>query len=338
MPGICYSADAIRWTRGEPLTIRGMSGRICDPVAFLRDDQEPDPARRWKLIWQDYAPGNKPGPESVRHKYMAFGPEPFRLSCSRRNPVITPNTGREQEIHFLSYFPYEGLWLSAYEAGFYHPNGLGRYGQYRADIRLMASRDGERFERVCPDEPLIPMGPRGAWDAGFLVITQAPVYVGDEIWFYYAGLGEEWTCWPPGNNPRWPDSAGPARYSRDEMGLAIFRRDGFVCMETTDRVASGHLTTKPLTVTRRDVALIVNVGNTAEGRDWVEAEVLDARTGKALPGFDRAACDDLDQDSVRARVTWAGRPFDAALRKAGSAIRLRFWIHGAARLYSYGMA
>lgn len=336
VPGLCYSRDGIHWTRGEPLVIKGLTGRVCDPVAFLRDDQDPDPNRRWKFVWQDYAPGSKPGPKNVRHKYLAFGPEPHRLTYSRFNPILSPNTGREQEIHFLAYFPYEGLWLSAYEFGFYHPNGLGKFGQYGADIRLMTSRDGERFERVCPDEPLMARGPRGAWDSGFLVITQAPVYVGDEIWFYYAGLGEEWTCWPPGNNPAGTESS-TARYSRDEMGLAILRRDGFVCMEVADRVTSGCFTTKSLDVTRRDVSLIVNVGDVAPGRDWIEVEVLDAKTGKALPGFGRDTCGDLDEDAVRATVTWAGKPFSAALRKAGAAIRLRFWLHGAARLYSYGM-
>ncbi len=338
VPGLCYSADGLTWTRGEALSIKGMTGRICDPVAFLRDDQEPDPKRRWKLIWQDYASGSKPGPEMVRHKYLAFGPQPHRLTVSRLNPFISPNTGREQEIHFLAYFPYEGLWLSPYEYGFYHPNGLGTFGQYGADIRLMASRDGERFERVCPDEPLIARGPRGSWDAGFLVITQAPVYVGDEIWFYYAGLGEEWSAWPPGNNPCWPEARGPARYSRDEMGLAILRRDGFACVQTADRVTSGSLETKTVKVARKDADLIVNLGDTADGRDWMEVEVLDARTGRALPGFGRGDCDDLTVDSVRAKATWRGKSLSTALRKAGAAIRLRFWLHGAVRFYSYRFA
>jgi hypothetical protein len=334
---ICFSANGTDWKRGPPLTIRGRGVELCDIVAFLRDEQDPHAERRWKLVWQDYAPSNKPGPASVRHKYLAYGPAPQSLTAWRHNPFLSPNDGREQEVHFLSYFPCEGLWLCAFEYGFYLPNGRGVYGQYHADIRLAASRDGEHFARVGPDEPLIARGSAGAWDAGFLVVTQAPVIVGDEIWFYYSGMGEEWTCWPPGNNPRWPEHRGPASTARDEMGLAVLRRDGFVCLEVADRCSAAWVLTKPLTVTRRNVSLSVNVGEVDAGRSWVEVEVLDARNGRPLPGLSRADCDAVCSDSVRAAVTWRGRALSAVLRRgAPCRIRLRFHLYGRARLYSYG--
>jgi hypothetical protein len=333
---LCYSPDGLAWTRGEPLVVRGRNVTIHDVVAFLRDDQDPDPRRRWKLVWQDYGPSVKPGPRSVRHKFLAAGPVPHRLTRCRHNPFLSPNKGREQEIHFLAYFPYEGLWLSAFEFGYYLPNRQGVYGQYHADIRLAASRDGERFERVCPDDILLPRGGPGEWDAGFQVITQAPVFVGEEIWFFYSGMGEDWSAWPPGNNPRWPEHRGPASTSRDQMGLAILRRDGFACLEVADRSSQAWVLTRPLEVTQRSVRLVVNVGDVAPGRSWVAVEALDAGTGRPLPGFAAGDCDDVGTDRVSAPVTWRGRPLAAALIRGTNRIRLRFRLFGRARLYAYG--
>jgi hypothetical protein len=34
-------------------------------------------------------------------------------------------------------------------------------------------------------------------------------------------------------------------------------------------------------------------------RDWIEVEVLDARTGRAIAGYKQAECDDVLQDSAR---------------------------------------
>ena len=65
----------------------------------------------------------------------------------------------------------------------------------------------------------------------------------------------------------------------------------------------------------------------------VEVEVLDAERDEVLDGFDRKACSDVCEDAIRVPVAWKAR----SLADVGaSRIRLRFFLYGAARLYSYG--
>jgi len=324
-----YSPDGIHWTEGSRIEI---FERSRDIVVLLRDDQDPDPDRRYKLVWQDQVKATKAGPEGVRGKFLAYGPDIEHLTPSPANPILSPNDGLEQENHFLMLAPYRGAYVMLYEYGWYMPNDTGNYGSYCADIRLAAGRDGEHYRRVQPHQKVICRGRRGEWDSGFLVISDKPVVKDDIIYLYYAGQGEDWTGWPGGNIPegyRWR-STGSVRLSR--MGVATLRLDGFACLETTDRETPGWATTRSIEVTDRDVRLVVNAGDTQPNRSWIEVEVLDAERDTPLPGFAREDCRDICRDGVLVPVGWKG-----ALGELGdSYIRLRFWLYGTARLYAFG--
>ena len=305
-----------------------MEGKI-----LLRDDQDPDPQRRYKVVWQSIAKPNKPGPEDVRSKSLAYGPDVENLTDSPANPIISPNDGLEQEIHFLMLAPYRGMYVMPYEYGWYVPNDTGIYGSYCADIRLAFSRDGEHYERVQPHQKVIVRGQRGEWDDGFLVISDKPVIKDDKIYLYYCGQGEDWTCWPGTNKPptyQYP-SSGTVRVSR--MGLATLRLDGFTCLETTDRETPGSVPTEPIDVTDKNVELVVNVSDVQRDRSWVEVEVLDAERDEVLSGLSREQCVDVYQDAVRVPVAWQGASLGQLNR---SPFRLRLHLYGAARLYAFG--
>jgi hypothetical protein len=336
-----YSADGVRWSEGAWLDLeewRDADGRQdiditrpLDMVVLLRDEQEPDPRRRYKLVWQDYAPASKPGPEIVRIKKLGYGADIERFTASPANPILHPNDGLEQENHFLMWWPYEGYYVVLYEYGWYTPNGTGVFGNYCGDIRLALSRDGEHYQRVQPHQKVIARGARGEWDDGFLVIADKPVIKDDTIYLYYAGNGEEWTSWPVQN--RHPEVT--PRYHTTRMGLATLRLDRFACLETADRETPGWATTDSLDVASSEAELTVNIGDVQQGRSWVDVEVLDADSGEVLPGLGREECADLCQDGVRVPVRWK----ESSLRAAGvSRVKLRFWIYGAARLYACNFA
>ena len=69
-------------------------------------------------------------------------------------------------------------------------------------------------------------------------------------------------------------------------------------------------------------------------RSWVDVDVLDAETGEVIPGFSREDCVPLAVDNVRARASWQGMELGACDRRQ---VRLRFHIHGAARLHAYSL-
>jgi hypothetical protein len=336
---LAYSADGIHWLDGPDVVVppwQGragdvLQGRSPDVVAFWRDDQEPDPQRRYKFVWQVRVPSNKPGPETVRAKCLAYGPDPEHLTASPANPILTPTDGLEQENHFLAVSPYAGYWLMLYEYGWYAPNGTGVFGSYSADVRLAVSRDGERFTRVQPHQPVIPRGGPGEWDGGFLVISDKIAVKADTIFLYYCGHGEEWTSWPPGNAPAGYEGPSPGFIRTDRMGLATLPRDRFLCVENADRETPGHVTVGQIEVTPSGRELTANVSDTRQGRSWIEAEVLDPATQQPLPGFGREDCLDVCRDGLRVPIRWRDhRLSDLPSRH----LRIRCWLHGAARVYA----
>jgi hypothetical protein len=330
-----YSADGIHWPADPPapgtapVEFQWGGPRAWDVVAFLRDEQDPDPARRYKFVFQYYDKAGKPGPDLVRFKGLCCGPDELRLAPAPGNPLLCPNDGFEHENHFLAYVPYKGQYLLLYECGWYQPDGTGKFGRYLADIRLAHSRDGERFTRILPGQPLIPRGAPGEWDEQFLVISDNAVIKDGRVHLYYCGQGNDWASWPPGNAS--PGLAvGPGCTSVSRTGLATLPMDHFTCIETVDGASFGDATTHPFEWTGAAPArLAVNVSATRPRRDWLQVEVLDA-AGAPLPGYGRSDCRPLCADALAAPVLWTGGP---ALPRGPA--RLRFHLFGAARLHSF---
>ena len=336
---ISFSPDGMRWSPWQRISME-FGVKVADSVVFLRDDQESRPERRYKYVFQYYDAPNKPGPEQVRFKGIAFSPDGFTWQAGD-NPILCPNDSFEDENHFLAYVPYKGHWLLLYECAWYSPDGTGKYGRYVGDIRLAHSRDGEHFQRVNAHQPVIAKGSVDQWDGQFIVITQEAIIKGDTIYLYYAGMGSEWTSWPRQNEvegTRTPagmlGERGPTgTYGLRRMGLATLRLDGFTCMHVPDDVSLGNFITRPIRLgAAEQAALWVNVGSTRPGWSWLEVEALDAQSNEVLPGFGRSECGPIVGDGIRVPVRWRDQSL-AAL--AGKTIRLRFNLNGAARLYSF---
>jgi len=331
-----YSPDGIHWTEQAPFIMPEWVHKTPDIVVFLKDHQDPNPERRYKLVWQQGYDSNKPGlKKKVRAKCLAFSPDGEHFTASRDNPFLHPNDGPEHENHFLMLAPYEGFWVLPYECGWYAPNDQGLFGQYTADVRLAVSTDGEHFTRVNPYQKLIPRGRHGEWDDCLLVISDKLIILDDTIYLYYCGQGEEWTSWPLENKAsgfRF-ERVGSIRLSR--MGLATLRLDGWTCLETADREIPGSATTAPIDLTDKKVRLIVNVSQVQANRSFVQVEVLDAATARPIEGLGQGDCQRIEADSVRAAVTWRDKSL-ADVR--ANRIKLRFCISGAARLHSWSLA
>jgi hypothetical protein len=327
---LAYSEDGVRWQEGPTLTVPDWPERPPDIAAFLRDDQDPDPQRRYKLIWQTYVASDKPGPPEVRAKCLSYGPDPEHWRSSAANPILTPCGGVEHENHFLMLAPHAGYWVMPYEFGWYAPNGTGVFGSYGADIRLAASADGEHFCRLNPHEPLIARGRPGEWDEAFLVISDKLAIKDDTMYLFYCGHGREWTSWPGSNVPA--ETTFPTAYIRtDRMGLATLPLDRFTAVETADRETAGWLETGVVELDGNELQLLANVSDTLPGRSWLEVEVRDADTGQPIPGLGRADCRAVCRDGLRTPVRWeASRLALAGARR----VRLRCWLYAAARLYA----
>ncbi|MBL9216837.1 MAG: hypothetical protein JNG83_15270 [Opitutaceae bacterium] len=332
-----YSSDGIHWTPGPDVQI---SPHI-EIHQILFDPLERDPRRRIKTYGKlGKQKASKPGPAVVRKIAVGLGPDIEHQEPSPANPILDPDDGLEHELHFASVFPYRGYYLMLYNYNRYadyHDQGL--WGRFVGDVRLAVSRDGEHFRRVNAHQPVIRRGERGTWDSGFLVMANAVDHDG-RVYLYYSAGDESWGSWPADNaKPGRPTTRTLGGFSRSaQMGLALLPADGFTHLRARDGYGPGIATTVPIEV--RDPArasLRLALGGGMPYRNWVEVEVLDAATGRPLPGFTRTDCVDLAGDGASLPVEWAGGR--TTLADVGvPTIRLRFHLFGEARLRSFHFA
>jgi len=170
------------------------------------------------------------------------------------------------------------------------------------DVQLVTSRDGIHWHRTLGRRPFIRLGPTGTFWSGTIWPDGNAIRVGDELWFFFAGLSV-------GHKEQSLVRSVGAR------GRAVLRLDGFVSARAA--YTGGELITKPVVFAGSSLQL--NVDTSAGGT--VKVEMLDA-SGKPIDGFTEADSDEINGNHIRVFVTWRGRPDVGAL--AGKPVRLRF--------------
>ena len=294
---VAFSPDGLSWTKyqGNPVIRRasdshrllGWDDRHRAWVAYCRPTvHEGNPVRRiGRCTSDDFIHWNDP--EEV-------------LVPDERDP---PGT----QFYCMAVFRCAGLYIGQLHV--YHTNPeephIRFYGTI--DIQLAVSRDGIRWERVCDRAGFMENGPAGSDDAGEIYMANAPVEVGDELWFYYSPCGVEHG--PTGRS-------GP-------INLAKLRLDGFVSVDA--EAETGTLVTRPF----RCEGGSLRINAAARGGE-VSVAVLDG-DGVQQDRFGKSDSALFDGDSVGHETTWRRACFDD-LR--GRVIRLKFYLRNA-RLYSF---
>ena len=174
-----------------------------------------------------------------------------------------------------------------------------RFGPTVTDCQFMTSRDGRTFHRW--DESFLRPGPDARTTGSTATVTRAFGFLETaaedptaphELSFY---VGED----------HWKHATRARRYT--------LRIDGFVALHA--RQKEGDLVTKPFTF--RGKSLSLNFATSAAGH--LRVEIQDA-SGRPLPGFTLADCDELFGDTLDRAVTWKGSDDVSSL--AGKPIRL----------------
>ena len=180
------------------------------------------------------------------------------------------------------------------------------------DIQLITSRDGINWNRTPGRRPFIGLGPDGSFWSRQIYPDGNALRVGDELWFYFAGLDV-------GHQDQSYDVSHGAR------GRAVLRLDGFISADAA--YTGGELVTKPVVFSGRQLELNVDTG--AGGT--VNVEIQD-EAGIAIPGFCAEESDEINGNYVRKTASWGGSPQVGSL--AGKSIRLRFEMRDC-KLYSF---
>ena len=176
----------------------------------------------------------------------------------------------------------------------------------RCYVELVTSRDGVHWNRSEGRVPFLDTTP-GGLDSGIAWPSNSPVFVGDELWFYYGmsvhGHGLSYVKLP---------------------GLAKLRRDGFVSLCAGEQ--AGWVVTAPFVCPGG--CLYVNAD--AAGGE-LSASVIE-QDGYHAPEYAMVRCARLDADATAHRLTWLERADLNALK--GREVRLKFYLRQA-EFFSY---
>lgn len=284
---LARSADGVKWTKpdlddGTNIIMRGAGHKMnwgeFMPSSLIRDDAEPDPSRRWKMIYWD-----RPDPESPPGICLATSPDGLQWHRVHPRPVITnandamsfiaAQPGLKTPLGHATHFIYQQTWaynpalptdrdnlkgmhrrISIWKcedfagrwvgpitilepdaqdspdlqfywlAPFHTRTGYGGFlnchhtGDQTMDVQLVTSTDGWTWTRALDRQPLIPLGPRGGFDSGLVIVAALPVRWRDRVLVFYHGRATVHD-----GRPHYPSDPQPDPVSG--IGLAEFSTD-----------------------------------------------------------------------------------------------------------------
>ena len=300
---LAHSDDGLRWTRveGAPFVPVSYGFRGAE-VPFANEKREGQ--RRWHtpLTMSDstdflydtvrdcYAWYGKmwiDGPDGRMGYKHGVGYTTSRdlLHWSTPKLVLSPDDLDPEwvEFHTGTAFVHEGIYFCLLQI---------LHREERAgilDVELVVSRDGERWLRPFRSQRFIGLGDRSDFDGGSILTNSTPVFLDDEIRFYYGGYSAGAT-----------GTLGEEEPVRSGIGLATIPRDRFASFVATDGPGQVTLKERGLPAQGR---LAVNAE--ASGGE-LRLELLDSR-GFRISGYERERCRPIDQDGLRMEVGWEGK-------------------------------
>ncbi len=343
---VVASADGATWTTVDQPPV--VVGDVSVQTQLLRDDEDPDPARRYKFIGVSGSHAGRAvvmftSPDLIHwNKINALRQDPddplSPLCPYTTGPIAIDADGAEgpweEEVHGAFAWREHGLLMLHYDAFYFGAN-------QHVEKALAVSRDGRHYWRVGRGAINLRHGACGDWDSG-RDRTSLPIRVGDELWLYFCGMPASYFGDPDVEGyapPMWADGWTAQNQAGADValrpwrtGLAKMRVDGWGYVELRRDSERGSLTTIPFAYAGG--RLVVNGSRLGPAGVRVEVCVASAcgDDDAVVPGFGRDACRFSAEDAVTSHVSWAG---DTALPHG--TYRLRFTFEGLrARLYSFG--
>ena len=310
------SPDGLRWVREEAtVDFPGPEPYGFTPQKALHDPLDPDPDRRYKAIGWCSLIGRR------RCATLAYSADCRHWTVAERSPLldslaaVTPirPSGPCSQIHDVTMYRY-GRYLLAFYGH--------QFGGQTADIRLAVSRDGERFNFVFPETPLVARGAPGAWNSGYFEPADL-VVDGDRMALFYGTHGL-------------PADSGEMNvmHWRICAGRAATRRDAFVRLSPCDDAECATLVTVPLAVDA-GAALQLTVNAKLSSGSKLRCGLVEASGLQPLPGYALADCVPMSGDCVAHRVCWHGA---VSLPADGRGFRVCVALSGAASDALYGLS
>jgi hypothetical protein len=309
--GVAASPDGIHWT----LIDNWATEAICDGathwmhdvageryVLYGRTKHVPDTLTQ---AWGDDAWFNK----YFWGRAVARVESPDFLNWNLKDPASAPvvmegdtNDPVATEIYGMNVFPYGAQYVALVQRFHNRPEDVF------LDLQLAVSHDTIHFQRVGDRAPFIPCGGIGSWDRfNNSAANNAPIEVGDELRFYYAGRTYRHS----------PYEGADKGVSGGAIGFASVPRDRFVSLGAS--FDGGTVVTKPMTLAGGTLHL-----NADADFGTIAIEVI-SNEGKII-----AKSAPVNEDSLDIAVEWA----ESSIESIEGPVSLRFRLENAL-LYAF---
>ena len=243
------------------------------------------------------------GIKRVNRRRVAVKESIDLVNWSHERTVLIPTETDVTDFYGLTVFRRGDLFF-----GFLQNYDAGKSDKVFSE--LVWSPDGYQWQRLpygMQNTPLS-LGKEGEWDAGQVYLTDNPVIVNDEMWFYYGG-----------NRTAHNKSGTPA------IGLAKTKLDRLIgARSKTDTL--GRILTRPFPI---KCDLFIN----AEAKGEIRVEVRSAIRDKPLVGWTAKDCAPFTGDELDEPIRWGGKRLSDL---KGKVVRLRFQLQDAI-LYSFDL-
>ena len=342
-----YSKDGIEWQKpalgrvnlpGYPDNnmLFADAGFLIGIVSVIEDLDDPDPARRFKLLMYDNDGAGRDGgrtavsPDGIDWRFVGD----FPVLPTQDTPTLWHDRRRGRYVAFLKtrldnrralvvsvsedfvswsepsvlmapdladsptlhFYAHNAFHHCGHDFGF-----LSRYElcTQKADLELVVSHRGVDRNRL-PTRPIVlAPGDPGSWDAGGVYVSIGePVERGDTCWVYYYGSS--------GRHDEFGGGTG--------FGIATFRKGRLVGQQFE---GDGWFSSAPFRCPGGSLTL------DAAARQPMTVEVCSTGYGGAYPGFSRAECEPVEGDSQEHPIRWRSRASLDELR--GQFIQLKVY-------------
>ncbi len=310
LPGlyVAFSPDGIHWTRpdvsmpiqktaygdyGEVVPFKGEPGRELSVPLSIADchDVFYDTKRG---VFVDYAKMWIDGPDGGMFWKHGIGrsESPDFIHWSQPELVLFPDEfdAAYVEFHTAPVFLYAGHYFALTQV-------LNRAeGGGVINIELMLSADGLRWDRPFRDTFFLAREGGKAFDAGSIFTNATPVFLDDEIRFYYGAYSLGATG---GDDTQQISGIGMFSIPRDRFaGLRPVARSNQPTLRRPLRHV-GQVTLRPL-----DLSRYADITLNADASDGeIRVELLDA-TGYRVKGYTQEDAQVITGDSLRHTVAW----------------------------------
>ena len=217
------------------------------------------------------------------------------LNWSEAKIVIDQSPEDPPQIQFYgmgaaTYGNYEigTLWIyhtDVSDTGFWKMHGY-------QEPEFVYTRTGYAWHRLARNSPFIPRGKdKNDWDCGQIQPASTPVFLEDEIRFYYVGTRTK-------HEDTYPEFLSTLKEPACGIGYARLKPDRFVGLVAQDK---GVLITRPFWTDKPQFFINAKI------KGFIKVEITDI-SGKPVEGFDLENSISINGDSIYHQCRWKNNP------------------------------